>query len=244
MSNRIRSTVMLRCAALSLLLAVLAPPPADAQVGHPPGASPYRRIEARQILSLTGGRLSGGAGKASVGPTDGYLGGVDLDFRLGDVVTLGLGVAVADLERLLIDPTSLPENRVKGTARQQVVMPDVGLAIVMTGGKTWHSFAPYVGATIGMAFGTRVPEDSSQFQFRTHFHASPKAGFRFYASDRVSLRVEARDLLWRLSYPAVFFSPPPEDPDADPVLDPVTTRRNEWVHHLTVTIGLGYAIRM
>lgn len=244
MSNTARESPR-RLVPLALLAALLAAPgPLPAQVGHPPGSSPYRDIRARQTLTLTGGYLSGGAGKAGVGPTDGPLAGAELEFRLGRVVTLGFGLTVADLDRLVLDPTQLPDERVKATERQRVALADAGFAMVLTGGKTWRGLAPYVGATVGMAFGGDVPIDSSGFRFASHFHASPKVGFRWYLSDRIVFRAEGRDILWRLSYPQVFFIPPSGDPDAPPVLDPVTTKRTEWTHHPTLMFSLGYAIRM
>lgn len=245
MSNLTHTRLVRAVVALGAAVMLVAPGRLSAQVGHPPGRSPYRDIHARQTLSLTGGYLTGGAGKAGVGPTTGPMGGIELDFRLGrGVVNLGLGFLVADLERLVLDPNRLPGDRVKGTERQRIAVADAGVAMVLTGGKTWHGFAPYFGATMGIAFGGNVPSDSSGFDFGTHFHAGPKLGFRWYLSQRLVFRTEGRDILWRLSYPTLFFTPPPDDPDAAPILDPLTTKRTEWTHHPTLTFSLGYAIRM
>ncbi len=239
-AGRLIYSVGLAIAALGLVTVA----PVAAQVGHPPGSSPYRHIRARQILSLTGGYFSGGAGKAGVGPTSGALGGAHLDFRLGGLAMFDLGFQLGTFDRLVLDPTRLPDARVKSTETQRVAVADVGMALVLTGAKTWNGLAPYFGATFGMAFGGGVPADSSGFQFRSHFHAGPKIGFRFFVTDRVVFRAEGRDIIWRLSYPTLFFTAPPEDPDAPPVLDPLSTKRTEWVHHPTLSFSLGYAIRM
>ncbi len=72
----------------------------------------------------------------------------------------------------------------------------------------------------------------------------PSIGVRAFFGRRVHLRIEGRDLIWRLSYPNVFFAPPANDPAADPVLDSRITKPNEWVHHPMIFVGLGYTIRI
>jgi hypothetical protein len=229
---------------LLIVAAVTAAPAAEAQVGHPPDASPYRDVRARQVASAFGGYLYGEAGRAGVGPTNGPVVGARYEFLFSGPVTLDLRVAAADLDRFVIDPNRVPDQRAKGTFSQQLLMGDVGLNLVFTGPKTWRGFAPFIGGALGMALGSDVPQDSSEFQFSTHFMVAPQGGFRWHPGDRLVLRVEARDVIWRLSYPDRFFQPPVDDPDAPPVLDPLTTDDTDWTHHLVLTLSIGWALKL
>ncbi len=232
---------MLRIATAALFW----PGTASAQVGHAPESSPYRDVRAKQILSFTGGYLAGNAGKAGVGPTNGRFGAVRYDVHLSGAATMGFGFSFGYLDRLLIDPAEGPDTRTLGNATQSVMIADLGINLVLTGAKTWRRLAPYVGFSLGLALGGEIPEDSlSGFDFSTKFQLSPQAGVRWYVTDRLSIRLEGRDILWRLSYPNRFFNPPANDPTADPILDPQTTKTAQWTHNPTLLLSLGYAVRM
>lgn len=232
------------CLGLIAVIASAFPGVAGAQVGHAPDASPYREVRARHVASAFGGYLQGEAGKVGVGPTDGLLIGARYEFLFSGPVAIDLRIAFADLDRGVIDPTQLPGQRDKGTFSQSVVMADAGINLVLTGAKTWRGLAPYVGGALGLAFGGKVPQDSSTFEFQTQFMVAPQAGVRWHIGDRVVVRFEGRDAIWRLKYPDLFFDPPVADPDGEPVLDPLTNSNTDWTHHLVLTISLGYALRL
>jgi len=218
--------------------------PGAAQVGHAPDRSPYHDLRQKQTLTFFGGRLSGGRGKARIGPSSGFLAGARFDLRVGSG-TLFLGVSTIDAERRLVEPDDPPETRFFGTASQQLTVIDGGGTLILTGRKTWHGWAPYFGGAIGAVTGSTVPEDSSGFSFRSKFQFGPLVGLRYYPGGRLHFRAEVRDIIWRLNYGGTrLFDVPASDPLAPPVLDPLTTRRNEFVHHLTLTFGIGWAIRL
>lgn len=229
---------------IGLLAACAFPGRGGAQVGYPPDASPYRDMRVSQYLTLTAGYLTGGTGDAGVGPTDGLLGGIRWDIRLSGPAYAHFGVSGGLLERLVIDPTRGVEDRIRDTVRQSVYVADAGLGLVLTGQKTWNGLAPYVAATLGLALGGAVPEDSSGFRFSTRFHIGPQVGVRWHVGERLHLRLEGRDILWRLRYPPGFFSRPAGAPDDPPVLDPEQSKGAQWVHHPTLVLSIGYALRM
>jgi hypothetical protein len=213
-----------------------------AQVGHRPESSPYRDLRIKQTLTFMGGLLTGGGGKAGVGPSSGPLGGVRWDFHVGSSIALFLGGHASDLERRLINPIEPPGGgRELGTAQQNVWMAEGGINLLLTGRKTWHGFAPYAGAAFGMVFGTEVPEDSV-FTFGRKFHIGPAAGIRFFLNRRFHIRLEARDIIWRMTYPQVFLTIPEGEPQI-PVIDGDVSTLAEWVHHPTFFIGLGWTLR-
>jgi hypothetical protein len=233
MSNRLTAGII---AMLGALAGVCTPRAAWSQVGHLPERSPFRDLEVRHALVLQGGYLTGSGGRASAGPTDGPMATLRYTIHLGGPVEAILGVAGADLQRV-VHNSGLPPD----TVGQSVLLGEAGFGFLITGEKTWHGLVPYVAATMGAAFGGSVPSDSSGFEFRTRFHFGPQVGIRWYATRKVSLRLEGRDLMWRLRYPASYYVldlssgvlPPllPTDPD------------REWVHNLSLTLALGFAIR-
>ena len=214
---------------------------AAAQVGHTPGSSPYRNLAGNKWISVQGGYLAGSAGSAGVGPSDGMFMGVRADFGLTAAIDLTADLAAADLKRVPIDPTQGPENRVTGSARQTVLLAQTGIVLRLSGEKTWHGLLPYAGLTMGLAVGTEVEADSlSNFNFGFHFVTGPQIGVRVHPGRRLFLRLEARDIVWRLKYPNVFFEVPTNDPDSLPVLNPLTEDDSEWTHHPMLIFGLGF----
>ncbi len=220
---------------------------AEAQVGYRPESSPYQDLRARRVLSLTGGYLAGSAGKAGVGPGSGPYAGARFDLHLSGPAGLTFGAGVANLERVIIDPTIGPANRTLGTTSQAVLMVDGGFDLLFTGEKTWHGVIPYFGAGMGLAVGTSVKADSlSGYAFKTHFTVGPRLGIWLHPSNRITFRIETRDVIWRLKYPEGFFSAPVDangNPTGDPpVLDAQVMKDTQWVHHLGLTISIGYTI--
>ncbi|MFQ5703543.1 MAG: hypothetical protein ACE5HT_05910 [Gemmatimonadales bacterium] len=212
------------------------------QVGHPPESSPYRPIRARKTLFFTGGRFAGSEGKVGVGPTDGTFLGVKFGYHPGGPVEFLLGLGSMSLDRTIIDPTQGAANRAVGSVSQTVRLWDIGVVLRLTGRKSWHRLAPYVGGTFGIANASDVADTVSGFGFKTQFHYGPQAGFLWILSDKTSLRFEARDVLWRLKYPLVFFQSPANAPNEPPLLNQNLDRRTQWVHHALLTISFGYAL--
>ena len=105
----------------------------------------------------------------------------------------GSGVARGDLQRLIVDPfVALVNRRVSGPVDQTVTFAEVNLQLNLTGGKTWHRLAPFVGAGVGLTFPSGTPADTSRFEFGKKIYLAPMAGVRIFVTDRLSLRGEAR----------------------------------------------------
>ncbi len=235
--ERLQSTILL------LFASVVFCATATAQVGHPPESSPYRDLRAKRVLSFEGGILSGSSGKAKVGPGSGPYAGARFDLHVSGPIALTFGSGIAELERIIIDPTYGPANRTVDTTSQSVLLVDAAVDLLFTGEKTWHRMIPYVGGGLGMALGGAVSADTvSGYTFATHFTFGPHLGVWLQPTDRITLRIEGRDIMWRLGYPDGFFSAPENEPNEPPVLDPNVEKDTQWVHHVGLTIRLGYSI--
>jgi hypothetical protein len=220
----------LRTCVATLALSIV-PALAAGQVGYPPGRSPYRDIAQGSSITFTGGYFLGNGGDVGVGPNSGSTFGARFDLRAGKAVQLGVGVGYAQLERLIVNPF---EHTVTGPVDQSVVITEALVTLNLTGGKTWHRFAPFVGLAGGLAFSSDVPADTSGYDFGTKFFFAPAAGTRVFFSSRLHLRAEFRANFWRLNYPLSFRQEP------DPVI--ITGRDSEWDLSPWVLFGFGYTL--
>jgi hypothetical protein len=228
---------------IGMLWVVLGPPATvSGQVGHDPARSPYRDVLAKQTVSFFGSHITGGRGDARVAPTNGTLFGARWDIRLGAPTLAFLAFSTGNLERTLVKPNEPPATRFFDTASQSMTIFDGGFNLVLTGKKSWHGLAPYAGVGLGVAVGGGVPQDSSGFKFKTKFQVGPSLGFRLFLGQTFHVRVEARDILWRVSYPDTFFEIL-DQPDLVTVLDPAVDGKAQWVHHPTFYFSVGYTLK-
>lgn len=221
---------------LSCMLAV----DAAAQVGNEPARSPFRDIVRSQTLSATVGYLTGSRGRAGVGPSDGLSIGARYEMRLGGPTDLQVSVAWAGTDRFVVDPPASEDGRTTGPISQSLVLVDAGFLFLLTGEKTWHGLAPYLAVSLGLAFSSATPEDTSGYEFGTRFTLQPAAGVRYYVGRSLYLRLEARDVLWQLRYPISYFE---SQPGVPPVL-PRGSGETEWTHHLWISAAVGFAFRL
>jgi len=227
-----------------LLLTLMAPAGAAAQVGHDPASSPFQDIRTRTNFVATAWRVTGGGGSLDIGPRTGEGLGLRYEMRMSGPTDAFFEVAWTRLERLVIDPDGAEADRVSGPVDQSVVFISGGLSVLLGGDKTWHGLAPYVGASVGLGFGSNVASDSSGFTFRAKLVSGPHLGLRWYATRALSLRLEGRLLFWQLKYPDRFFRDPERAPTDRPVLDLAGDPNSEWTSHPALTIAVGYAVRL
>ncbi|MFZ5623762.1 MAG: hypothetical protein ACOY71_04930 [Gemmatimonadota bacterium] len=234
-----------RAAAMSLAtFALLAAPLASlhAQVGYPPSKSPYRDIPQAGSFTFTAGRFGGNGGKLGIGPHGGTQYGLRYELRLGRPISFLVGGHYADLERLVANPSDSVARRITGPVKQSVVIAEAGLLFTLTGAKTWHRLAPYVGVTGGLAFGSTTPQDTTGYNFGNKFVVTPLAGIKVYFTERLHLRGEIRSTFWQIKYPATFTQPPAKEPGGAPL---ITDRDlSQWTGHAVYLMGMGYAFRL
>jgi hypothetical protein len=218
--------------------------PLAGQVGHPPGHSPYRDIPKGHSVTLLVGYLGGDGGRFAIAPHAGALFGFRYDIRTASALEMGLGFAHGNLDRLIVDPFVRVADRVSGPVEQSVSLAEFDLQFNLTGGKTWHRLAPFVGAGVGVTFASGIAADSSGFKFGHKIYLVPNAGFRFFITDRLHLRGEGRIAFWKLKYPPSFEQEPRLEPGNPPVSsNAVITdgRTSEWNATPWLQAGLSYS---
>ena len=241
--RRVRKPGAAATVALALALAIQ-PTTASAQVGHAPGSSPYHDIRKGHSVTALVGHFGGDGGEFGIAPHGGTVYGIHYDLRAGSTIQFGLGLARADLERLIVDPFVELANRVSGPVPQTVTFAEVNLQFNVTGGKSWHGLAPFVGTGVGLTFAGGTPADTSKFKFGRKFYLAPNLGVRFFLTDRLHLRGEARATFWKVKYPTTFQAEPPLEPGDPPDnSNAVITDGplSEWTTSSWLQVGLGYS---
>lgn len=227
----------LRIGALLWLTVLASYDRSAAQVGHDPGRSPYRDVRRGAVLVVASGYFGGSRGGPGVGLSSGATAGLRYETALGGAIGASLGIAYAQTTRFIIDPAKDSATRKTGPFDTDVILADAGLQLNLTGRKTWHGFAPYLGGALGLAIGGGSKPDPSGYDFGTKITLAPEGGVRWYPARRISVRADARLVLWRLKYPVSYKVP--NTIDNSTVLPP-SASLNEWTSHPWMTIGLGW----
>ena len=234
--------------AFAVPLCLCGPVPAVSQtVGHEPDRSPYRDIVNHESFTLFAGRFAGNAGPAGVGVLPGTAFGGRLAIRLSGPVDFWLtfGEAASSRHVIIADTTVTKTDSAKRgpDTKLPLVLGDLALVLNVTGDKTWHRLAPYVGVGLGFVAPTKSVTDPGGYRVGFNFALVPTVGTRFFLSDALAVRLEIRDYFFRYQYPLAFFDtlnlryagPPPR-----PAVLPLGTSDRQWANHLTLWVGVAY----
>lgn len=224
------------CAALAL--AALAPAQARAQVGHDPGHSPYRDVTTRQELTVGAGRFGGNPSEANVGARPGPMMHFRLATRLSGPLDMVVTLAFVNSSRYIVNPDSPLTSRTTGPVNYDLVIPDLALGFNLTGRKSWHGLAPYLGMGIGIEMPTTSTVDPGGYEAKSNFTFVPTFGTRIFLGRAFALQAEVRDYFIRYEFPLAYFSP--NNTAVPPVLDPAQYDEKDLTSNWAFTLGLSY----
>ena len=232
---------LIRCAAgFAVFLAVYPANRLTAQVGHDPAHSPYRDIQRGVGPVFFAGHLSGDRGRADAGPSNALGIGARYELPLGRATLAQFTVAYLKGDRFIVNSalSDTAQGRRTGPVDTDILFTEFALQLRLTGGKTWHGFAPYVGGGIGLAFDARSPGDTtdSGYQFGTKLTFSGATGVRWHATRKVTVQLDGRAVFWRLRYPLSFHQLGPDGARVISIDHPLT----EWTTHPWVSLGIGW----
>jgi hypothetical protein len=209
--------------------------PLAAQVGHAPDKSPYRDLPWKQSLAFFAGGLDTGKDPADVGPQPGWLAGVRYDLRIGGPVSLVGRLASGPTSRRVINPAAAPAARYLGDVSSQLLTADLGIAMNLTGQKSWRRIVPVVSGGVGVATDFKGTPDDGGYRFGTRFMFTYGLGVRYHTDGRWEPRVDFTNHLWQLQYPPEYRDAP--SGGSDPV---VTSRKAPWMGNHLWSLGLSY----
>jgi hypothetical protein len=222
-------------AAATVAAACLASPAAAQRID-----SPYRFVDRSQQLGVFVGQLSGSEGQFGLGPESGLALGARWAIRVSGPLSVGVDLMYAPLQRTVRDTVFVAAD----SAFMAVGEADVGLLglfgtvrFSLTGPRTWHGVQPYAslgaGAVTDLAGRPAVEEDlepTAIFDFGTSFAGYFGAGAEWYATQRVSLRLDARNMMWRLRAPDAFLL----------MEQGRTADRARWENSILLSAGVSY----
>ena len=212
----------------------------SAQVGHDPGDSPYRDIPWRKGPVFFAGYLSGDRGEADAGMTNAQTEGVRWEMNAGKTMLFVFSGAYLMGDRYIINPAlnRLDPNKKTGPYPSNIGTAEIALQLKLTGNKSWHRLAPYVGTGLGLAFDIDSPGDTTRsgYAFGTKFTIDFMGGVRLYFPKHLMLNADGRLLWWRLKYPASFHATAPDGSRVVPIFQDLT----DWTLHPWVSVGIGW----
>lgn len=223
-------------------LAAMAAARGEAQVGHPPSSSPFRDLEYRQMVTLFGGPYFAKHDPAGVAPRGSPILGAHYEWRAAGPASLTGELSYISTDRVILDPSKPPATRNLGTRSWPLYTADVGLAINLTGAKTWHSLLPQVHGGLGVVSDLKTKPDTGDFKFGTRFALSFGGGIRWIpAASRWALRVDVTDRLYTIAYPNLYYNPPtPVGGNRPPPILATDVSKSRWTNNAAVTLGVSY----
>jgi hypothetical protein len=201
-------------------------------------SSAYKFVEQSQAGGAFGGYIYPARGTVGLGPESGPYAGVRYSIRLSGPFTIEGETGYFGTRRPVLDTIMVD------SARQQVGTADLGLLTAngslrfnLTGARTWHGFQPFIALGGGVAIEVTgdPPEDERvepevRYEFGTSFAGQLGTGIEWYPLERLTLRLDARNLLWKIKTPLPFLQSGP----------PQRTPEDEWVQNAVFSVGLTF----
>ena len=223
--------------AMAALLIVLLAVPASAQiVGRAPDDSPFRTLDFRQDVTLFSGWFAAGSDPAGVAPQSAPTVGARYSIRLAGPVDFMARMALAFSERTVLNPRAVAAERVLGVESWPIMTTDANFTLNVTGQKSWRGLVPTVTSGVGLVTDFKAEADTGGFQFGTAFAFNLGAGLRWIATERMELRLDLTDYMYKIEYPTLYYS---RASDETQVL-PNTQPRSLWTHNRALVLGAAY----
>jgi hypothetical protein len=203
-------------------------------VGHDPESSPYRDLEYRQEFTAYGGYARAKVDPAGVTPQSAAITGLRYELFLGGPVSLTGDFSTMLSERTIIDPAKPQATRVVGTEKSPVYGVDLGIALGITGRKSWHHLVPQIRSGVGVLVNG-ASDVLDGYKFGTPFAISFGAGLKFVTGSRVQLRADVGERLFKQKNPDSFYT---KASDNTAVL--TDTPRSYWTNHGLLTLGVSF----
>lgn len=198
--------------------------------------SPYRFIDASQEGGAFVAYVAADKGAVGLGATSGPAFGARYTIRISGPFMLDVEGMYFPTERAVLDTVVVDSAfRSIGTARQQLVIGTAALRLNLTGNRTWHGFIPFVAFGGGGVLEAGSDDEDfevtpvdAKAEFGTSFAGSLGAGFQYFPSERLSIRVDGRNLLWKVETPAALRRGNLG----------ATMPADEWLQNLTASVGV------
>jgi hypothetical protein len=214
----------------------------QAQVGYDPRHSPYRDLRETQELTFFTGYYRAKRDRADVAPRSGPIMGAHYQWRAGGPAHLTFTVSRVSSERRVLDPeqtcTTPPTADCKliGVYRWPLYFADAGLALSLTGARSFFHLVPELKTGLGLASDFHTKPDVGDFAFGTRFAFTWGLGMRWVPSDRYQLRADFINHMYSVHYPVAYY----QAADDGSVVLTETRSRSSWLNNPGLTLGVSY----
>lgn len=198
--------VLLRTSLISTAIALLGAAPAAAQRID----SPYRFLETTQEANFFVAHVGAQRGSVGLGPENGRAAGVRYAIRMGGPFSIEVEGMYFPTKTAVLDTTVIDSAFVRlGTADRTLVTATAALRLNLTGQRTWHGVQPFL--IFGAGAAVQVKSDKAaleaapidaRYDFGRSLAGSIGGGFAWVPSQRLAIRLDGRNLLWKLKTPA------------------------------------------
>lgn len=232
----------MRAGRVAIALALIAGT-ASAQVGYPPRQSPYRDLRETMEFTLYSGYYRAKKDPARVAPVSGPMLGAHYQWRAGGPAHLTVDLARVESERRVLDPEktgscviSDVDCKSAGVYRWPLYALDGGLAMALTGERSFLRMVPEVKAGLGVVTDFHSQPDVGTFGFGTRFALTWGAGLRVLPGGQYSFRADISNRLYTVKYPVTYYVPA----DDGSVIFTGQQNRTAWLNNPAFTIGVSY----
>lgn len=233
-----------RCLLVTATAVLTAAPAATQSI-----TSPYDFVDRGQGLFAYGTYVFTDRGTIEIGPHSGPAAGIGYSIRVSGPFTFDSRIAFFPTTRTVFDrqdaghdPDAIREDPMVGlvdvgTADLSLLLTDASLRFDITGPRTWNNIQPYALLGLGGVFRISSEHEAEEnirqdvdlrVRFRNGFTGHFGAGAEYHATSRLSVRLDARNMFWRLHVPDGF----------------ITTSRviddRQWVQAANLSLGLGF----
>lgn len=174
--------------------------------------SPLRYIEETQSIGAFAGYLFNDTGDDDLGPRPAPIFGATYGVRFAGPLSGEFSLAASPSSRKVFELVGTGSEAMleeRGETSALLAMADAALKFHVTGPRAWHGLAPYavagVGAVADLSERPAIEEElgpEERFDFGPAFAVVVGLGTDWFPSERLALRLEVRDRLWRLATPA------------------------------------------
>jgi hypothetical protein len=231
---------------VATVVGILLAAPLGAQVGHEPQKSPFRDLERTMEFTVFSGTYRARQDPARVAPQSGPMIGVQYQWRASGPLSLTGGLSRVESQRRVLDPervstcggstTPNPDCKLVGEFRWPLYFLDGGLALDLTGPRTFYGFVPDLKAGVGILSDFHSRADVGEFSIGTRFAIKWGGGIRWVPSELFQIRAEVTNYLHSVGYPESYYTPATDNSQ----IRPLGSDRSAWLNNTAFTIGLSY----
>ncbi|CAN5604407.1 hypothetical protein BH23GEM10_BH23GEM10_07780 [soil metagenome] len=200
--------------------------------------SPYRFLDHNQFAGAFAGYMQPSDGRIGGGPAAAPVFGASWGIGVSGPFTFTVELAGSATSRIVRDTVFVAADSTfaeLGEADMTLLIGMANMRFNITGARTWNGLQPFMMLGAGLvrdmsgdaAIEAELPENT-RFDYGTSFAGQLGAGVDWFSSSRLSVRLDARNVLWKLGVPDAFGL----------TESGRTLPRSQWEQNLVATAGL------